>query len=226
MLFVYKIINVYNMENGMQSNLKAEESVIDRLVDMISCGELARAQRVREVMISERLGVSRIPLREAMGRLESQGVLEARERGGMNVKAFSAKQINEICRVRAALEPIAMRDAVEHLSRQEHRIKLNAIIEEMKWAAEHESREDVARADIAFHRFLIELSGNDLIRKIWSGLELQLRIIFRLELYVPTNLDEVVPKHLHLRDVLLSGDLEKLDSTVADHVWPEFGVTE
>ncbi len=210
----------------MSVTLKSEETVVDRLVDMISSGELSRAERVREVEISERLGVSRIPIREAMGRLESQGVLEARERGGMNVKAFSAKQINEICRVRAALEPIAMRDSIPHLELQENRIALNAIIEELKWAVDHNRRGEVARADIAFHRFLIDLSGNDLIRKIWSGLELQLRIIFRLELYIPTNLDEVVPKHLVLKDMLLRGDVEGLDQTVSDHVWPEFRVAE
>jgi len=96
----------------------------------------------------------------------------------------------------------------------------------MKWAAEHKNRSDVAKADIAFHRLLIELSENDLIRKIWSGLELQLRIIFRLELYVPTNLEEVVPKHLALRDYLLSDNLEDLDRIVTAHVWPEFSVTE
>lgn len=199
---------------------------MDRLVDMISCGEISRNERLREVIVSERLGVSRIPLREAMGRLETQGVLESRTSGGMNVKAFSAKQINEICRVRAALEPIAMRDAVPMLSRQEHRIALNAIIEEIKWSVDQGAREDVARADIAFHRYLITLSGNELIQKIWSGVELQLRIIFRLELHEPTNLDEVVPKHLALRDVLLSGDTGALDQIVAEHVWPEFRVAE
>jgi len=196
-----------------------------RIVDMISNGELLRAQRVREVEISKKLGVSRIPLREAMKQLASQGVLEARERGGMNVKAFTATQIDEIRSVRAALEPIAFRQAAPHLQDQENRIALNAILEEMKWACKTRDQSAVAAADIAFHSFLIALSGNDLIRNIWHGLEFQLRIIFRLELCVPTNLDEVVPKHKRLRDVLLNNDLEGLEALVADHVRPELSVS-
>lgn len=202
----------------------ASDPVTIRIVDMISNGELMRAERVREVAISKRLGVSRIPLREAMKRLESQGVLEARERGGMNVKAFTAPQIEEIRTVRAALEPIAMRQAAPHLQRQKHRIALNAILEEMKWACEVKDQSAVAAADIAFHSFLIELSGNVLMQNIWLGLELQLRIIFQLELCEPTNLEEVVPKHKNLRDTLLSGNLDGLEKMVAEHVRPELSV--
>lgn len=201
------------------------DPVTVRIVDMISSGELLRAERVREVEIAKRLGVSRIPLREAMKRLESQGVLEARERGGMNVKAFTAPQIEEIRTVRAALEPIAMRQAAPHLQRQENRIALNAILEEMKWACEIKDQSAVAAADIAFHSFLIELSGNALIRNIWLGLETQSRIIFRLELCVQTNLNEVVPKHKDLRDTLLSGNLAELEELIAEHVRPELHVS-
>ncbi|MEO1108937.1 MAG: GntR family transcriptional regulator [Pseudomonadota bacterium] len=195
--------------------------VTDRIVDMIASGSLERAERIKEVEVSEKLGVSRIPLREAMRALASQGVLEARERGGMNVRAFTAAQIQELSDVRAALEPIAMRAAVPALQEKPNRIALNAIIEEMKWAVEQRDRRGIAAADIYFHNFLIELSANDLIRNIWSGLRLQMQIVFRLELCVPTSLEQVVPKHLALRDVLFRGDLGGLEAVVADHVRPE-----
>ncbi|MEO0818690.1 MAG: GntR family transcriptional regulator [Pseudomonadota bacterium] len=195
--------------------------VTDRIVDMIASGSLVRAERIKEVEVSEKLGVSRIPLREAMRTLESQGVLEARERGGMNVRAFTAAQIQELSDVRAALEPIAMRAAVPALQEKPNRIALNAIIEEMKWAVEQRDRRGIAAADIDFHSFLIELSGNDLIGNIWSGLRLQMQIVFRLELCVPTNLEHVAPKHLALRDVLFRGDLDGLEASIADHVRPE-----
>ncbi|APX18023.1 hypothetical protein BWR17_19240 (plasmid) [Phaeobacter inhibens] len=201
------------------------QSMTDRIVDLIASGDLSRAERVKEVEISERLGVSRIPLREAMRKLESQGVLEARERGGMNVKAFSAKQIKELSDVRAALEPIAMREAAPAFRKKENRIALNAIIEEMKWAASHKNRQAIALADIEFHSFLMELSGNDLIRNIWSGLRLQLQIVFSLELCIPTNLEDVVPKHLALRDLLLREDLTGLEQLVVGHVRPELNIT-
>lgn len=192
----------------------------DRIVDMISNGELNRSERVREVEISRRLGVSRIPVREAMRELESQGVLKARERGGMNVKAFSKRHIDEISNVRAALEPIALRQAVPYLTRKENRIGLNAILEEMKWAVGQNDRIAIATADLDFHSYLIELSDNDLIRNIWSGLKLQLQIIFRLELCIPTHRNEMVTKHQRLRDVLFDGTLDRLDGLIADHVRP------
>lgn len=201
------------------------ELMTSRIVDMIASGELARAERLREVEISKRLGVSRIPLREAMKQLESQGILEARKRGGMNVRAFSDQQIGEVCKVRAALEPIAMREAAPALRDKANRIGLNAILEEMKWAVETRDQAAIAAADVDFHSFLIELSGNDLIRNIWSGLKLQLQIIFRLELCVPTSLDEVVPKHATLRDMLLSGNLRGLEDMVNAHVRPKLNLS-
>ena len=198
----------------------SSKPMTDRIVDMISNGELNRSERVREVKISKRLGVSRIPVREAMRELESQGVLKARERGGMNVKAFSQRHIGEISNVRAALEPIALREAAPRLIKKENRIGLNAILEEMKWAVEKNDRPAIATADIDFHSYLIELSDNDLIRNIWSGLKFQLQIIFRLELCIPTNRNEMVTKHQMLRDVLLSGDLNGLERLISDHVRP------
>lgn len=191
------------------------------IVDMIANSTLVRGDRVREVQLAKKLGVSRIPLREAMKRLASQGVLEPRPRGGMNVKEFSPSQIEEIIQVRAALEPIAMRCAAKKLQKPQHRITLNAIIEEMKWAVEKRDRVAVAEADIAFHRFLIEQSGNHLIAQIWAGLELQLDIIFRLELCQATQLEEVVSKHVALRDLLFDQNFEELDAHVATHVRPE-----
>lgn len=54
----------------------SSKPMTDRIVDMISNGELNRSERVREVEMSKRLGVSRIPVREAMRELESQGVFK------------------------------------------------------------------------------------------------------------------------------------------------------
>jgi GntR family transcriptional regulator of vanillate catabolism len=83
------------------------------LRELVIRGELRPGDRVSELQMVERLGVSRTPLRTALVRLEEEGLLEAIPTGGHAVKSFSARDVNEAIEIRGTLEGLAARLAAE-----------------------------------------------------------------------------------------------------------------
>jgi GntR family transcriptional regulator of vanillate catabolism len=84
-----------------------------RLRDLILEGKLAPGERLSEVAVTERLGVSRTPVRAALARLEHEGLVEALPSGGYAVRAFSHRDVSDAIEIRGALEGLAARLAAE-----------------------------------------------------------------------------------------------------------------
>lgn len=84
-----------------------------QLRDLILEGGLAPGERLSELVVVERLGVSRTPVRAALARLEHEGLVEALPGGGYQVRAFSRADVNDAIEIRGALEGLAARLAAE-----------------------------------------------------------------------------------------------------------------
>ena len=93
--------------------LKLTEQVVLKLRELILGGELAAGQRVTEVAISEQLGVSRTPVREALAVLAQEGLLGAAGNRGYLVQEFGSKDIEDAIEVRGLLEGAAARMVAE-----------------------------------------------------------------------------------------------------------------
>src|SRR6476659_9637556 len=98
-----------NGERSASQTVKAQLA----LRDLVVAGELEPGERVSELQMVERLGVSRTPLRLALVRLEEEGLLEAIPSGGFAVKAFSEREVFEAIEIRGTLEGLAVRLAAE-----------------------------------------------------------------------------------------------------------------
>jgi GntR family transcriptional regulator of vanillate catabolism len=84
-----------------------------QLRELILGGELSPNQRLSELAVVERLGVSRTPVRAALARLQEEGLVEAIPSGGYAVRAFSEQEVNEAIELRGVLEGLAARLAAE-----------------------------------------------------------------------------------------------------------------
>lgn len=112
-----------------------EESVTDALREAILRGDLGPGQRLAQVELSEALGVSRIPLRDALRRLEAEGLVEIRGRAGAHVSQLDATELAEVYEIRILLEPECSRLAVASLT-DEEAASLVPLIEAMDRAAD------------------------------------------------------------------------------------------
>ena len=139
-------------------NLTLWQRVYDHLRAEILAGGLQPGAELAEVALSEQLGVSRGPIREAIGRLASEGLVTVRPRRGAVVRSLSKEEFVELYQVREALELMAVKLAVPRL-RPEDIAALQGLINEMAAHAEHGEVGDFFEANAAFHVRLFEAAG-------------------------------------------------------------------
>lgn len=139
------------------------------LRELILRGELASGERVSELQMVERLGVSRTPVRMALVRLQEEGLLEAIPSGGFAVKGFSEREVFEAIEIRGMVEGLAARWAAERgVSRPEFDQASQCLdaIDEVLFGQEGDI--DVARyveLNAQFHSIVVDLAGSSVLRR-------------------------------------------------------------
>ena len=129
----------------------ATDHVLDAVRTAILTGDLAAGETLRQEELAERLGVSRMPVREAIKRLHAEGLVEVLPSRRVRVAALSRDEIEDIYDMRAALEPLAVRLAVPRLTRAQLRDAAHAL----EAAADEEDAETFGVRNAAFHLSLM-----------------------------------------------------------------------
>ncbi len=131
-------------------------------------GEFELTAPIREIDLVRRLGISRTPVREALRRLEAEGVLETIPRGGFRVVEWDSAELNQAYAVRIALERLAARTAATERTRM-HLAQLATVLDHLAEATkEHASRLPALNAE--FHLAIAEASGNRYLHRALSEL--------------------------------------------------------
>jgi len=198
-------------------NLTLWERVHDRLREQILSGALEPGAELTEVALSEQLGVSRGPIREALGRLASQGLVTVRPRRGAVVRSLSKEEFIELYQVREALEMMAVKLAVPRLSAEDIE-GLQGLIETM---ARHAERDEVAEffdANMAFHGRLLEASGNGKLLELYGQLLGQLGRYRLRSLTLRGNLQRSVAEHAAILRAAKRGDAERAAQLMSEHI--------
>lgn len=135
-------------------------------------GSLPAGTQLLELEAAERLNVSRTPVREAMVRLQQEGMVELRPRHGMRVLPASADDMREIYEVLTALEGKAAELAAQKGLSKAQLAPMRGAVEAMDRALEAGALQDWARADERFHAELVALAGNDrltaMVGQLWD----------------------------------------------------------
>ena len=146
---------------SMQERPNLSESVAETLRERIVDGRLAAGSRINEVHLAADLGVSRTPLREALGRLVAEGALTVQPRFGFYVAPLSIEELEQIYPMRGILDPEALRLA--GLPTEERLRELAAINDELRKAT---NPADVLRLDDKFHLELIAFCPNRVLVRL------------------------------------------------------------
>ncbi len=146
--------------------------VYELLRDRILRGEIAGGARLAQAPLSEEMGISRIPVRDALKRLETDGLVVGDEIGRYTVVPFTAEDATEIYAIRRRLEGLAIETAAAAMTAEAFG-EIQSLFRELGEAAQ---RHDVARYtefNVAFHMSIYEASGMPrlvrLIRGLWLG---------------------------------------------------------
>ena len=193
--------------------------IADRIVDAIASGGLEPGQRLIEVEIAAALGVSRMPLREALKLLEAQGILAVTPRRGAVIVGFDEQRTRQICEARLALERLALHDAAAALRADPAGpAVLDRLILQMRQKAEQGDWLAAGKADLEFHRRIVLAARNPVVAMLWEALALHVLIVFGREIRSEQDAARLVEQHVRLRDLLLEGPPGALNREIDRHI--------
>ncbi len=192
------------------------EQCLEALRTAITSGQLPPGEHLVEADLSEVFGVSRGTLREALRRLEQEGLVVAGSRGRLSVRTISQEEVADIYRVRAALEALAAGTVTTAQDRDE---KVAKLAKSAKNLAEVEGdMEHQIEADLAFHRLLCELTENETLVKTWLTLEGPIRMTFMHAGPENALRNMSSDRHTALVDIIAAGDAIQAQQAVIDHM--------
>ena len=202
---------------GRLENLTLWERVHAHLRAEILANRLTAGSELQETALAAELGVSRGPVREAIGRLATEGLVVVRPRRGAVVRGLSKDDFLEAYQVREALEAMAARLATGRLEEDEL-ARLGQLTAKM---AEHAERDEVDaffEANGAFHTALVDASGNQRLRDLYAQLLGQMNRYQRRSLALRGSLRQSVSEHRAILDALAARDPDRVARLVADHI--------
>jgi DNA-binding GntR family transcriptional regulator len=172
--------------------------------------------RLDERQLSQSLGVSRTPIREAMTLLEQEGFLRTVPRRGIFIVRKTKKQIIEMIEMWAALESMAARLATTNASDEEI-ASLRTMFGEFRTSTPAEHIDEYSDANIAFHQAIIRLSGSHLMGKTIDNLFLHVRAIRRMTISQSDRAARSIVDHMRIIEALEKRDTELAERLVRQH---------
>mgnify|MGYP000390784123 FL=1 len=190
----------------------------------ILSGTSAPGALLAESAVAKRLGVSRVPVREALFALEREGLVEFSPTGRAFVKALTPQDFEELYVLRLALEPLASRLAAPALKADFSKLEKNL-------AATRRARsvQEVTLLDLEFHQLILEASGNARLLKLWRSLRGELELwLGRLhrshQLQTKETLKETVDAHQSIIESFRSQNPATCERLMREHIlgWREW----
>lgn len=191
------------------------EQVKEVLLERILRGELQPGDRLVETRIAQELGTSQAPVREALRDLELVNLVESEPFRGSRVRGVSEDDLLQVFPVRAALEELAAKEAARRADGDV--AALEAEVEGMRVAAEQSDPRSQVAHDIAFHRAVVEASGNRVLLQAWLALGIEVPTAFAVY-WTYFDPGELVDFHLPIVDAIRAGDAAKAGSAARSHV--------
>jgi DNA-binding GntR family transcriptional regulator len=192
--------------------------VVDAIVEAAAKGIFLPGDRIVEAELARSLNVSRIPVREALRLLESQGVVVSERYRGMSLMSVDIDRLEKILKVRLALEQLAGVEVMARLKTDPDILApLERVLAQMHVAGKSDDGFRVASLDTEFHQMMCRLSGNEVLLSTFEPLSRQLTIIFGLST-MKKGVQSIVEEHDELLRVLRSGERKAFDALLQVHI--------
>lgn len=171
----------------IENHAPLKEIAYQRIKASILASDLQPGQKLLEEELAAQLNISPTPVREALARLEQEGMVRIIPRKGAHVTPISRKDVHEIYQIRRALEPLAMELSIEHIPAEELE-RTTSLFDLLRAETEEGKRERFLESDMEFHHLTVRYCDNARLIQIIGSLSDQLRRI-RTFLGTEPNLD-------------------------------------
>jgi DNA-binding GntR family transcriptional regulator len=195
------------------------DEVVVRLRDAIVNAKLAPGERLREELLASSMGVSRGPVREAIQRLEREGLVIIHPNRGATVARLSREDLDEVYSLRRALERLAIREAIRR-AEPEHIAQMSSIVDEMvASSAVSITPQLAAELDVRFHQALLESTGHSRLIRCWLDLRPQIHLFLLSRTVANADFREhLVLSHTNILNSIQDRDEPRALAIIDDHL--------
>lgn len=207
----------HNLNLVSNDFLPLRDVVFNTLRQAILTGELKPGERLMEIHLANKLGVSRTPIREAIRKLELEGLVTMIPRRGAEVAQITEKSLQDVLEVRSRLDALCAELACERISPQE----LEALGEACKAferAIESKDVRSIAEADVALHDIIVEATGNKRLVQLVNNLAEQM-YRYRFEYIKDFSMHQrLVEEHRVMYEAIKNKDKETAAQAAVTHI--------
>ena len=201
----------------MNEYLPLRDVVFNKLRQAILRGELKPGERLMEIQLANKLGVSRTPIREALRKLELEGLVNMVPRKGAEVADITEKSLRDVLEVRKALEELSVQLACEKITEEEIE-ELKRVAERFKDTLDDQDVTKIAEADVAFHDVIYTATDNQKLILLLNNLREQM-YRYRVEyLKKEEAYPQLIAEHEELIDNISKRNKEEATRIMCEHI--------
>ena len=205
------------MQNSLDPDLPLRDVVFYTLRQSILTGELKPGERLMEIHLADKLGVSRTQVREAIRRLELEGLVTMFPRRGAEVAQITEKSMNDVLEVRRTLDALCAELACDRITEDG--------LEALRHACEHFEQcvstgdaKKIAQADVALHDIIVEATGNQRLIQLVNNLSEQM-YRYRFEYIKDSSQHEtLVREHRIIYQSIVDKDKDTAAAAAKTHI--------
>lgn len=216
----------YTLPHPRQGARSLADQVYEHLRTEIVSGHLAPGTRVVELDVASTMDTSQGPVREALQRLEREGLVEKRSHSATFVTNVSIDEMYELFSIRSVIEGFAIRRTVERIT-PEQCDQLEQLIEAMRTAGQNDDMLTLTGHDLQFHRLLCQWSGSGTLQRSWNPLYSQTqRFVVSTHKDYFASLIDIADTHRPIVAALRGHDAANVTRLIQEHVmliWDLFG---
>ncbi|NPA24230.1 MAG: GntR family transcriptional regulator [Deltaproteobacteria bacterium] len=199
-----------NISAVISGHKTLREKIVEVLRETIIRQKIRPGERITELEVAERFGISRTPIREAFRQLESEGFLTIIPRKGAIVSDIKEQDIRDFYEIKGVLEGYAARQAVSRMTEKDID-RLILLNEEIRECAQRQDVSGMTRAHNAFHNLILESCGNHKIQQVVAGL---VRQFLRFRFYVASlvHVEAILREHSEIVEAIRERDADKAEA--------------
>lgn len=206
-----------NLTLNMDAYLPLRDVVFNTLREAILKGELKPGERLMELQLAAKLGVSRTPIREAIRMLEQEGLAVTIPRKGAEVAKMTEKDMQDVLQIREALDELAANIACEQITKEQLEELIDAM-HEFEESTQTGSIRRIAEVDVKFHDIIYQSTGNPKLVSMLNNLREQM-YRYRVEyLKDAKNYPTLLKEHQEMVEGLRTKNKEKVTKVMQQHV--------
>lgn len=202
----------------MNDYLPLREVVFKALREAIITGQFAPGERLMEITLANKLGVSRTPVREAIRMLELEGLVVMIPRKGAEVARITPRDLKDSLEVRLALEELGVKLACERID-EEGKERLKQACIDFRIAIGSKLVPSIVEKDVAFHNVIFQTTGNQRLIQMANA---QMEQVYRYRVeYVKDIMyhDVLVDEHTEITNAILTRDVDRAKEVMNKHIY-------